>query len=112
MNRTEISDPETPAFLTIAEIRAANRRLGHYFFDQGTMRFFNSEVYGPVFGGRWFITAERMELDMPRLWTIRIANADGSIDTWPDLDGFQKFETYGEAERVCLDLEAGRTPTV
>lgn len=92
-------------YLTIAEIRRANKRAGHYWFEPGTMRFFNTVLEtDTVYGGRWFISGERMELDMPLLYTIRSVDEQGHVDT---AGVFQAYESYADAEKDALMLEAG-----
>ena len=69
-------------YLSIQEIRKANAARGHFFFEPATMRFFSSRVQDAagVIGGRYFITSERPP-NGDRMFTVRVANDDGSIDT-------------------------------
>lgn len=87
------------AFSSMAEIRRHNRATGHYFFEEGTMRFFRSKIVSrqPI-AGRFFITSEQFDADAPRLYTVRRANDDGSIDT---IGEFQQYETYQEARAAA-----------
>jgi hypothetical protein len=86
----------------MAEIRRANRQLGHYFFSPETMRFFRSRVGREVIGGRYFVTSEQFDEVSPRLYTVRRANDDGSIDTASEFQGF----TTGREARACAELLA------
>lgn len=87
---------------TIRAVRAANRAIGHHFFSPDTMRFFNSRVESShVHGGKYFVTSERREADMPKRYTIRESLADGSIQTVGD---FQAFDTLADAERTISDM--------
>lgn len=83
---------------TITDIRNANKALGHHWFEPGTMRSFQSRIASGVLGGRYFVTSEKNGCSHPRLFTVRRANDDGSIDTVSD---FQQFETL-TAARVWL----------
>jgi hypothetical protein len=82
------------SYKTVAEIRSANKALGHHFFDKDTMEFFRSAVYNDVYGGRYFITSEQFVASdgeaFPREYTIREAHDDGSIET-VDLPKYQSL---------------------
>ena len=94
---------------SIAEVRKANRQLGHHWFDRDTMAFFASRVETGILGGRYFVSSEQYSEDTPRRYTVRAVNSDGSIDTlgWgkptPEqaaaapADPFGRYATLGEA---------------
>jgi hypothetical protein len=91
-------------YQTVAQIKQANERAGLYFFEASTMRFFRSKVASrSIIGGRYFITSEQFDASSPRLYTIRIANDDGSIDT---VGEFQQYETVEAAKRAAKQLAA------
>jgi len=75
-------------YKTIAEVKIANKNKGYFFFSPDTMRFFNSEIESEIIKGKYFITSERMKLSMPKLYTIREAKENGSIDT---VGNFQQY---------------------
>jgi len=82
-------------FTTIDDIRRANERLGHHFFESAAMRFFASRVLADVFpaadgSGAYFVTSERGP-DMARRYTVRLARSDGSVVTAGE------FQAYGSA---------------
>lgn len=96
-------------FATVADIRAANRAIGHHWFDRDTVRFFGSRVGRTVYGGRFFVSSEQ---DQPfgrfpaawngeRRWTVRMADDDGSITTVGPFGGYRSGE---EARRAAQDL--------
>ena len=85
-------------YRTIKEIKQANKEAGQHWFDADTMRFFNSRILSPVIGGRYFVSSEKYDDGSPRLYTIRIANDDGTIDTVGD---FQGYETADKAKRAA-----------
>ena len=85
-------------FRTTQEIKEANERAGQNWFAPDTMRFFNSRVLSDVIGGRYFVTSERYDNASPRLYTVRIANDDGTIDT---VGEFQRYDTADKAKRAA-----------
>lgn len=42
----------------IADIRAANKAIGHFFFDNAVSPTFSFRVVRAVYGGRYFIVKE------------------------------------------------------
>lgn len=93
-------------FQSMKQLKKANEKSGRHFFAPSTLRFFNSKIHTkqPIHGCM-FITSEQYDCSAPRLYTIRIAYADGSVETmkW----GFQKFQTYEGAEETALDFFRG-----
>jgi hypothetical protein len=83
------------------EIQEANKASGGHWFSKDTMRFFKSIVYNPIYFGRYFITSERFDDGSPRLFTVRFANADGSIDT---ASKFQQFSTKRQALKFITEI--------
>lgn len=81
-------------FKNVAEVKIANRAINNHWFEPRTMRFFNSHVESGMYGGRFFITSERMELTMPKRFTVREALPDGDIKT---VGEFQKFSSLEQA---------------
>lgn len=98
----------TRAFLTIDEIRTANRESGHHWFDADTMRFFRSRVSGPVIGNM-FVSSENDRLGGGRRYTIRRANDDGSIET---VGEFQQYGSKPAALRAIRSMAAWRDQPV
>jgi hypothetical protein len=70
-------------FKTILEIQLANKKLGQTWFDKKETEFFNTHIESGVIAGRYFITSDQAPL-IPRKYTIRRANSNGSIDTIGD----------------------------
>lgn len=85
----------------ISEIKEANKDLGHFYFEPDTMRFFKSKVYPEIIHGNLFITSERYAEDYPRLFSVRCALSNGSIES---LSKFQAFETKQQAIRWAKRL--------
>lgn len=78
----------------MAAIRAANKESGQHWFSRATMRFFNCRIVSrrPIHF-RFFITSEQYNSDARRLYTIREAMADGSIDTIGEFQGYSSRES-------------------
>ena len=93
---------------TMAEIRAANRAAGYYFFERDTMRFFDSriETRGNAIGGRFFITSEQFHgsnnFHGPRLFTVREAKPSGDIDTVGKFQAYTTIEAARAAARARI----------
>ena len=91
-------------FASINEIRLENRRAGHHWFDPASMRFFGCRVGSAVYGGRYFVSSEqdtyRSNTGQAGAWngerryTVRMAEADGSIET---VGEFGQYETRAQA---------------
>lgn len=92
------------------DIKRANANIEHHWFDPGSMRFFHTRVGECIYhvGERsLFVTSECREPgETPRRYTIREAQADGSIDT---IGEFQGYATRARAiaEIRKLQREAG-----
>ena len=53
-----------------------------YFFNKETMRWWKSRVQTvPPYGGRVFVTSEKMDWKSPRKYSVREIKPDGSIST-------------------------------
>lgn len=92
---------------SLAEIRARNAAIGHHFFEPSAMRFFRSRCSGAVYPGTrstWFVTSEQFDSDSPRLYSVRVQQIDGTIDT---VGEFQQYATSREARAVAARLAKG-----
>jgi hypothetical protein len=80
---------------SIFEIQQANRALGHYWFEPSTKRFFNTRVSQVTFYGAdsstLFVSSEKGPYNAHRLFTVRRSNADGSITTVGDFQGYRSL---------------------
>lgn len=92
-------------FNSIADVKRANSEIGNCWFSPDTLAYFDSRIGRFLFGGRWFVTSE-CGPSGERRYTVRRANADGTIDTEGD---FQQYDTAAEARRAAqrLATEAG-----
>ena len=79
-------------FNSMAEVKAANKKAGHFFFSPGTMKFFDSKVVTPLIQGQYFITSEKFTNSAGHsstTFSIRKAMPDGSINADPYKKKFQ-----------------------
>jgi hypothetical protein len=97
-------------FRTMAEIRAANKAAGMHYFDPKTMKFFASKIEGGPYGGHYFVTSEKTGFDSrKRAYTVRKAEADGSIVTVGEFLGFAHKEDAVDHARA---LARRKNPSV
>jgi hypothetical protein len=88
-------------FNSMAEVKAANKAIDNHWFEPSTMRFFNSRIESKLYAGRFFITSERRELDLPKRYSIREAMPNGDIKT---VGEFQEFLTLEDAKDRAKEL--------
>lgn len=85
-----------PYEVSFDEVRAKAR--GH-FFDRESTRFFKSSYPQTAWlaedGSYYFVTGERFE-NLPRKYTVRRMNPDGTIDT---VGEFQQYYSRSAARR-------------
>lgn len=88
-------------FSSVAQLKVFVTNSGSHFFDRGAMKFFNSKIESGILQGAYFITSERMELDMPKLYTIRYVEFDPAVipaAQVEELGEFQEFTTLTAAK--------------
>ena len=93
------TNPQTFTYADMADVRQANQDIGHHWFERSTMRFFNTKIESRLIAGKRFITSERGPQDTRKKYTIREAQADGTIDT---IGTFQGFSTLAQAKAHVL----------
>lgn len=83
-------------FGTMREIReaAADSAHSHRWFRPETMLFFHSEIEAGPLRGRLFVTSDRRQDNMPKLYTVRSCSDSGEIS---DVSEFQEFTTLQAA---------------
>lgn len=86
-----------PELHSLDDVRAWNERAGFHFFEPATLRFFRSRIGEELYGSRYFVTSEQGP-EMPRLYTVRAVDVDGSIEA---VGGFQQFTTGAQARRAA-----------
>ena len=105
--------PTIGNFGSTSLIKATNARNGYYFFSKGAMRSFNTRVHDVVYGNCVFVTSERNDIPycapQPRVYTVRIAMEDGSIETYGSLGDYStRAEAHREAQWLGDALRDGR----
>ena len=64
---------------SMADVRAANKAIGHHFFDRASMKHWRSKVETKLFANGCFVTSESDGDGKRRYYTVRRAMPDGSI---------------------------------
>lgn len=94
-------------FKSMSAIRAANKAYAKrasraYWFERGAMKFFNTRIEGGPYGGRFFVTSERMDDHHPIGWAVREAHPDGRISTVGNLQDYSsKASAVAAAKRLA-----------
>ena len=99
-------------FTQVFQIKRANENGGRHFFSNGAMKSFNSRVHDVVYGGCVFVTSERNDMPysapQPRVYTVRIAMTDGSIQTYGSLGDYAtRYDAHSTAEWLGKALREG-----
>jgi hypothetical protein len=107
----------TYPYKSIAEIVAANQRAEQTWFSDFNMRFFGTEIHDEVYDGAYFITSEQDDYvssrghrggwDGNRMYSIRIAMPDGTIDTVGDFGAYETLEQAIEAVHQLIGRSHG-----
>lgn len=89
------------------DIRRAAEKAKSHWFDESTMRFFDSRVHDAVYagpGGIYFVSSERGPNGI-RAYTVRVVTLEPwSID---DVGGFQRYASYNGAHAAAKRLSIG-----
>lgn len=99
-------------FNIIEQIIRANENSGRYFFSKGAMKSFNSRVHSNVYSGCVFVTSERNNMPysrpQPRVYTVRIAMEDGSIETYGNMGDYAtRSQAHTQAQWLGNALRNG-----
>jgi hypothetical protein len=95
-------------FRSISQIKDANKRIGHHWFQPEAMRFFRSRIESGVYGGRYFISSEQFDDNSPRLYTVHEASPEGKIDTIGEFQQYAHLEDARDAVKSLVRLKATR----
>ena len=86
---TSMTEPTMPYLWTMNQLERYNGNRNYYFFPPDTMRFFSSRIQmTPPYKGRVFVTSERRNWNSPRLYSVRVIQPSGNIETVGDFQGF------------------------
>ena len=90
-----------PNFYSMYRLQSFHESKGMYFFSDGAKRFFNSRISDCLYGGCVFVTSEKSSWKAPRLYTVRMIDEDGNIES---IGGFQAFDTRSKAHTFAKNL--------
>jgi len=90
------------AFRNLGDVKRENEKRGGCWFEPATMRFFGTRFESELIGGQYFISSEkRPDSNEPRLYTVRRAEPDGSVET---VGEFQGHQTWAAAFQAIRDI--------
>lgn len=87
------------SYNTIDEIKEANTRLGHSWFDNGTALYHGSTVESEIIGGFYFVESSYRELgntDSGKVFRAVAASPDGNVHYLSDADTFDTADSARE----------------
>jgi len=86
---------------TIADVRAANRAAGYYFFSRATCKFFGSSVVSILYKNRCFVTRE-LGYDLTRYYyTVRRFDPHtAKIETVGEFQAYDNLTAAREAAKA------------
>jgi hypothetical protein len=99
-------------FYSISQIQTTNASNGYHWFSPASMRWFNSRVHDAVYSGCVFVTSERNDVpyraSQPRAYSVRIAMADGSIETYGSIGDYAtRSQAHTQAQWLGKALKDG-----
>jgi len=104
---TELSmnEPTMPYLWTMNQLERYNGNRNYYFFSPDTMRFFSSRIQTlPPYKGRVFVTSERSNWNSPRLYSVRVIQPSGNIETIGDFQGFtSRYSAHAYAKAYAAE---------
>jgi len=88
---------------SITQLKKVCKLYGNYFFSKGNIGFSRSRFGDNIYKGKYFITSEQAEYNMPRLYSIRgfkIVKEEEyrAVSIWT-VGQYQKFTSYNQAQR-------------
>jgi hypothetical protein len=107
---------KSACFFTFEQIKEANQKAGHHYFEPDTLRFFRSRICGgrpfpAAKGGAYFVTSEKLVgsdgYEKDRMYTVRYAAPDGVCET-AEGTKFQQFAYRETALNYARHLAAGK----
>ena len=92
-------------YIDISVVKQVSKKHDKHFFDDSTMRFFNSRIsQDAIKSGNmaYFVSSEKFDSKTPRLYSVRAINLDtGKIETIPD---FQHFKSNQQAWKFIKNI--------
>ena len=87
------------------DVKLKNRQAGGHWFSPGATRFFDSRFSHEAIladdGRAYFVSSERYSTAAPRLYSVRVQNLDGSIDTVGDFQAYGSSKAAWTAAKRC-----------
>jgi hypothetical protein len=93
----------TKRFNSLSEVRAANKAIDNHWFDRGAMRFFNTRIESNLLEGQYFITSEQPSEGSKRMFSVREAEVDGSIDTLGEFNSYPSKRSALAALKIVIE---------
>lgn len=102
-----------PRYRTLEDIRRRNARSGGHWFSSENMRFFGSRIQSSIYvakdGRAYFVSSERDAAgrwwrQARRLYTVRVAELSGDINTVGEFQGYQTGRAAHAAARKAAGL--------
>jgi hypothetical protein len=93
-------------FRSMQQIVEANAAAGQHWFEPEALRFFGCRLSKRIFGGRIFISSERLVVpgvneSWPRRYTIRVVTDGGDVRTVGD---FQEYPSLVQAQEAAVRM--------
>ena len=79
------------------DMNTVERKHNGHWFSPGAKRFFSSRIcqYAiEIDGKNYFVSSEQFDYKSPRLYTVRVQDENGDIDT---VGEFQQYQTSTQA---------------
>ena len=88
-------------YKSIDEIKIANQKLGHHFFDN---EWFSKVADSTIYAGQYFVTEDFLKIgtiEVPAKYTVRRADPDGGIST---VGRYAYYETLKDAVEAIKEM--------
>ncbi|HKV10742.1 MAG TPA: hypothetical protein VJ725_21555 [Thermoanaerobaculia bacterium] len=104
-----------PQYRVIEDVKKRNEANGGKWFDPSYMRFFGTRIQSAIYvhkdGRAFFVTSERDRYQGEgggawggrRLYSVRVANVDGSIDTVGEFGAYTTGRAAHKAARLASE---------
>jgi len=97
----------------VFQVKRLNEQNGQHFFSPDAMRSFRCRVHDSLYGGCVFVTSEqerpsRFNWNPVRVYTVRVAMADGSIQTYGSMGDYAtRADAHTDARWLGKQLKSG-----
>lgn len=90
-------------FNSMKELREANKKIGHFFFDRSSMKLWNLKIETPLYRGTFFITSQKGNAAKDkRKFKINQAAPNGAISTAGKVGGYNTLDDAKDAVKVLI----------